>query len=213
MTIRVLLADDHALLREGLRALLAAQPGIAVVAEVGDGREALRRTEELKPDVLVMDVSMPGLNGIEAAQIIRARCPRTQVVMLSMHSSTEHVFRALRAGALGYVLKESAATEVISAVQAVHAGQRYLSPALRDAAAGPADSAKRVGPLESLSTRERQVLQLVVEGNSSAVIARIVHLSPKTVETYRSRLMKKLGVADVPSLVKFAIQHGLTPPA
>jgi DNA-binding NarL/FixJ family response regulator len=209
VTIRVLLADDHALLREGLRALLSANPGITVVAEVGDGREALRRTEELKPDVLVMDVSMPGLNGIEAAQMIRARCPQTQVVMLSMHSSTEHVFRAQRAGALGYVLKESAATEVIAAVQAVHAGQRYLSPALREAAAA---TAERAGPLESLSTRERQVLQLVVEGKSSAAIALIVHLSPKTVETYRSRLMKKLGVADVPSLVKFAIQHGLTPP-
>lgn len=209
MTIRVLLADDHTLLREGLRALLAAHPGIAVVAEVGDGREALRRTEELKPDVLVMDVSMPGLNGIEAAELVHARCPHTRIVMLSMHSSIEHVFRALRAGALGYVLKDSAATEVISAVQAVYAGQRYLSPPLREAAPAP----ERAGPLESLSVRERQVLQLVVEGKSSAVIARIVHLSPKTVETYRSRLMKKLGVADVPSLVKFAIQHGLTPPA
>jgi DNA-binding NarL/FixJ family response regulator len=213
MTIRVLLADDHALLREGLRALLAAHPGITVVADVGDGREALRRAEELKPDVLVMDVSMPGLNGIEAAHIIRARCPQTQVVMLSMHSSTEHVFRALRAGALGYVLKESAGKEVFAAVHAVHAGQRYLSPALRDAAAAAAQDAERAGPLESLSARERQVLQLVVEGRSSAAIARIVHLSPKTVETYRSRLMKKLGVADVPALVKFAIQHGLTPPA
>ena len=212
MTIRVLLADDHALLREGLRSLLAAHPGISVVADVGDGREALRRTEELKPDVLVMDVSMPGLNGIEAAHIIRGRYPQTQIVMLSMHSSTEHVFRALRAGALGYVLKESAATEVIAAVQTVHAGQRYLSPVLRDAAA-TADPAQRAGPRESLSLRERQVLQLVVEGKSSAEIARIVHLSPKTVETYRSRLMKKLGVPDVPSLVKFAIQHGLTPPA
>lgn len=211
MTIRVLLADDHALLREGLRALLGANPGIAVVADVGDGREALRRTEELKPDVLVMDVSMPGLNGIEAAELVRARCPHTQIVMLSMHSSAEHLFRAMRAGALGYVLKESAATEVISAVLAVHAGRRYLSPALRDVAGAAAD--ERAGPLESLSARERQVLQLVVEGKSSAAIARIVHLSPKTVETYRSRLMKKLGVADVPALVKFAIQHGLTPPA
>ena len=213
MTIRVLLADDHVLLREGLRALLASSPGIAVVAEVGDGREALRRSEELKPDVLVMDVSMPGLNGIEAAQLVRARCPQTQVVMLSMHSSSEHVFRALRAGALGYVLKESAATEVIAAVQAVHAGQRFLSPALREMATETTGNAGRAGPLDSLSVRERQVLQLVVEGKSSAAIARLVHLSPKTVETYRSRLMKKLGVADVPSLVKFALQHGLTPPA
>lgn len=213
MTIRVLVADDHTLLREGLRALLAAHPDIVVVAEVGDGREALRRTEELKPDVLVMDVSMPGLNGIEAAQMVRARFPHTQVVMLSMHSSTEHLFRALRAGALGYVLKESAGTEVIAAVQAAHAGRRYLSPALGDVSDAMAVSAKQASPLESLSTRERQVLQLVVEGKSSAAIARIVHLSPKTVETYRSRLMKKLGVADVPALVKFAIQHGLTPPA
>ena len=211
MTIRVLLADDHALLREGLRALLGAHPGIEVVADVADGREALRCAEELKPDVLVMDVSMPGLNGIEAAELVRARCPQTQVVMLSMHSSAEHLFRAMRAGALGYVLKESAATEVISAVQAVHLGRRYLSPALREVAGSGAVD-ERAGPLESLSTRERQVLQLVVEGKSSAAIARIVHLSPKTVETYRSRLMKKLGVADVPSLVKFAIQHGLTPP-
>ena len=212
MTVRVLLADDHALLREGLRAILGANPGITVVADVGDGREALRYAEELKPDVLVMDVSMPGLNGIEAAELVRARCPQTQVVMLSMHSSAEYLFRAMRAGALGYVLKESAAMEVIAAVQAVHLGRRYLSPALRETAGStPADA--RAGPLEILSTRERQVLQLVVEGKSSAAIARIVHLSPKTVETYRSRLMKKLGVADVPSLVKFAIQHGLTPRA
>lgn len=213
MTIRVLLADDHTLLREGLRALLAAHPGIAVVAEVGDGREALRRTEELRPDVLVMDIAMPDLNGIEAASMVRARYPQTRIVMLSMHSSSEHVYRAFQAGASGYVLKESAATEVIAAVQAVHAGQRYLSPALRELSGAIAEGKGGPGPLDSLSARERQVLQLVVEGKSSAEIARTVHLSPKTVETYRSRLMKKLGVPDVPSLVKFAIQHGLTPPA
>ena len=213
MTIRVLLADDHTLLREGLRALLAAHPGIAVVAEVGDGREALRRTEELRPDVLVMDITMPDLNGIEAASMVRARYPQTRIVMLSMHSSSEHVYRAFQAGASGYVLKESAATEVIAAVQAVHAGQRYLSPALRELSGAIAEGKGGPSPLDSLSARERQVLQLVVEGKSSAEIARTVHLSPKTVETYRSRLMKKLGVPDVPSLVKFAIQHGLTPPA
>jgi DNA-binding NarL/FixJ family response regulator len=212
MTIRVLLADDHALMREGLRALLTASPGIEVVGEVGNGRDAVRRVEELAPDVLVMDVSMPDLNGIEAARIVREKRPQTRIVMLSMHSSREHVFRALGAGAAGYVLKDAASGEVIRAVHAVHAGGRYLSPALGDIAREAPGTGARVSPLESLSAREREVLQLVVEGRSSAEIARVVHLSPKSVETYRSRLMKKLGVSDLPALVKFAIQHGLTPP-
>lgn len=213
MTIRVLLADDHAVMREGLRALLTASLGISVIADVSNGREALRRVEELKPDVLVMDIAMPDVNGIEAAHMIRAKSPTTRIIMLSMHSTSEHVYRAIEAGASGYVLKESAGAELIAAVHAVQAGQRYFSPALRGVFEVVTRRSGRESPLESLSTRERQVLQLVVEGKSSAVIAGIVHLSPKTVETYRSRLMKKLGVADVPALVKFAIQHGLTPPA
>jgi DNA-binding NarL/FixJ family response regulator len=211
--IRVLLADDHAVLREGLRALFATSAGISVVGEVGNGREAVRRAEELKPDVVVMDVAMPDLNGVDAARLVRDRSPGTQVIMLSMHSSTEHLHRAFAAGALGYVLKESAATEVIAAVQAVYAGKRYLSPALRDLAGQVPRAAGGAGPIDSLSARERQVVQLVVEGKSSSEIARIVHLSTKTVETYRSRLMKKLGVRDLPALVKFALEHGLTPPA
>ena len=211
MTIRFLLADDHTMMREGLRALLTVSAGISVVGEVGNGREALRSCEALRPDVVVMDIAMPELNGIEAAAMIRSRCPDTRVVILSMHSSSEHIHRAFAAGALGFVLKSSAGAEVISAVEAVHLGRRYLSPALRDVydVAGPA----RASPLESLSARERQVLQLVVEGKSSAEIADVVHLSRKTVETYRSRLMKKLGVGDVPSLVKFALQQGITPVA
>lgn len=212
MTIRVLLADDHAVLREGLRSLLTASPGISVIADVGNGADAIRRAEELKPDVLVMDIAMPDVNGIEASHMIRARIPAARIIILSMHSTSEHVYRAIEAGAAGYVLKESAAAELIAAVQAVHAGQRYFSTAVRGIVEEMARGAGRGGPLQSLSIRERQVLQLVVEGKSSAEIARIVHLSPKTVETYRSRLMKKLGVGDVPSLVKFAIQHGLTPP-
>ena len=205
--IRVLLADDHAMLRDGLNVLLSAGEGIEVVAAVGDGREAVRAAQELNPDVVVMDLAMPELNGIEAARLLRDRCPATRVVILSMHSSSEHVHRALEAGAAGYLLKESAGREVEAAVRAVHAGKRYLSPAL----AAPAPGAARKSPLERLTARERQVLQLVVEGHSSAQIAKLVYLSPKSVGTYRSRMMRKLGVHDVTALVKFAIQHGITP--
>jgi len=212
MTLRVMIADDHQLMREGLRALLASAADIAVIAEVGDGREAVRRAEELRPDVVIMDIAMPVLNGIEAALILRRTCPATRIVMLSMYSTSEHVYRALEAGAAGYLLKESAGTEVLAAVRAVHAGGRYLSKAVADLVQAWDARANHGSPLERLSARERQVLQLVVEGKSSAEIARTVHLSPKTVETYRSRIMGKLGVGDVPALVKFAIQHGLTPP-
>jgi len=209
MTIRVLLADDHAMMRDGLKALLSASPDISVVAEVGNGRDAVDSAQELNPDVAVLDIAMPGLNGIEAARMLRDKCPGVRVVILSMHSTSEYVFRAFDAGAAGYLLKESAGAEVDAAVRAVHAGRRYLSAAI---AARGQPAAGRGGPLESLSARERQVLQLVVEGHSSTEIAKRVHLSRKSVETYRSRLMKKLGVGDVPSLVKFAIQHGITPP-
>ena len=210
MNIKVLLVDDHAVMREGLAALLSAA-GIDVIGTASNGREAVHLARELTPDVVVMDISMPDLNGIEAARQIRVRAPSVRVVMLSMHANREHVHQALAAGADGYVLKESAAAEVAAAVRAVAAGRRYLSPSIEAAMLEAGGSAAR-GPLESLSTRERQVLQLVVEGGSSAEIARTVHLSPKTVETYRSRLMKKLGVHDVTALVKFAVQHGLTPP-
>jgi DNA-binding NarL/FixJ family response regulator len=211
MTIRVLLADDHVMMRDGLKALLTASLGISVVAEVGNGRDAVRRAEELKPDVAIMDISMPELNGIEATRLLRDRCPGIRVVILSMHSSSEHVFRALEAGAMGYLLKESAGAEVNAAVRAVHGGRRYLSRAIAALEPDARSGAGRSSPLDSLSARERQVLQLVVEGHSSAEIARRVHLSPKSVDTYRSRLMKKLGVGDVPALVKFAILHGITP--
>lgn len=212
MTIRVLLADDHAVMRDGLKALLQMAGDITVVGEVGSGLEALRRVPELRPDVVLMDIAMPELNGIEATRLLRAKCPDTRIVMLSMYSSSEHVYRALDAGAAGYLLKDSAGNEVVAAVRAVHAGNRYLSRAV--AQVGRHESARVGGasPWERLSVRERQVLQLVVEGKSSAEIARLVHLSPKTVETYRSRLMKKLDVSDVPSLVRLAIQHGITPP-
>jgi DNA-binding NarL/FixJ family response regulator len=158
---------------------------------------------------------MPELNGIEATRQIREACPSTQVVILSMYATTEHIFRALQAGAKGYVLKESVGTEVVAAVRAVSSGRTYLSKKINNFMIYNYINQRQVtevkSPIESLSVREREVLQLVVEGKSSAEIADILSLSPKTVETYRSRLMQKLNINDVPSLVKFAIQHGLTP--
>ena len=212
MTIRVLLADDHAVLREGLKALLQAQ-GFDVVGAVSNGRDAVRSAIELKPDVVVMDITMPDLNGIEAVTLLRDKLPEARVVMLSMHSSAEHVYRAFEAGAAGYLLKESAGDEMVAALRAVCGGRRYLSRALETLERRALTREETLAsPIQSLSARERQVLQLVVEGHSSSYIAAIIHLSPKSVDTYRSRLMKKLGVADVPALVKFAIQHGLTSP-
>ena len=211
MKIRVLLADDHQMLRDGLKALLQHTADITVVGEAVDGREAVRRAQEFKPDVVIMDIAMRDLNGIEAVRLLREKCPATRVVMLSMHSNSEHVYRALEAGATGFVLKDSAGEEVAAAVRAAHAGRRYLSRAIEALDFSAPFRAGRASPLESLSARERQVLQLVVEGRSSAEIAASIHLSPKTVETYRGRLMTKLGVRDVPALVRFAIEHGITP--
>jgi len=201
--------------RDGLRYLLEAQPDIKVVGDAADGRQTLRLVERLRPDVAIMDIAMPELNGIEATRRIRTDCPSTQVIILSIYSTEEHVSRALEAGARGYVLKESAGIEVVNAVRAVHSGHHYLSQKLSDQliddylhqikASGEKD------PLDRLSPREKEVLQLVVEGKSSAEIAAALSLSIKTVETYRSRIFQKLDIDDLPSLVKFAIQHGLTP--
>jgi DNA-binding NarL/FixJ family response regulator len=215
MTISVFLADDHRIMRDGLRTLIEARPGLCVVGESGDGRAAVREVVRLKPDVVLMDIAMPGLNGIEAAREIRRRCPTTEIVILSMHHTTEHVYRALEAGARGYLLKECAGAEVIEAVQAAKAGKRYLSGKISatevDAVMKRREEGLTASPLDRLSPREREILQLVVEGKSSTAIAKIVFLSPKTVETYRSRLMKKLGVDDLPSLIRYAVANGLTP--
>lgn len=207
--IKVFLVDDHAILRDGLRMMLETQPDIRVVGEAADGREAVRRVPDLDPHVVIVDIGMPELNGVEAIAQIRSRCPDTRFVVLSMHASQEYVTRALQAGALGYVLKESTAADVIAAVRAAYAGNRFLSAKI--ALLRTLDlNLQLARPLESLSEREREVLQLIVEGNSSAEIAGALGLSPKTVETYRSRLMHKLDIRDLPGLVKFAILHGLT---
>ena len=210
MPITLFVADDHAVVREGLANLLAAQPDLRVVGTAAEGRDAVRQVAQLQPQVVILDIAMPQMNGIEAAREMRERAPQSRVVMLSMYSSAEHVFHALEAGARAYVLKESAASEIVAAVRAVHAGRRYLSPKVAELMADMVERSAAESPLSRLSARERQVLQLVAEGRSSAQIAELLHLSPKSVDTYRSRVMQKLHLSDAASLVKFAIQHGLT---
>ena len=210
MPITVFVADDHAIVRDGLVGLLAAQPDIRVVGTAADGRDTLREVMKQQPEVVVMDIAMPTMNGIEATRELRDRVPKARVVILSMHSSVEYVFHALEAGAYGYLLKESAAQDVVDAVRAVHVGRRYLCRKIAEMVAEGIGRGPAASPLESLSKRERQVLQLVAEGRSSARIAVMLSLSPKSIDTYRSRLMQKLHIGDVAGLVKFAIQHGLT---
>ncbi len=211
MAIRVILADDHTIVLDGLRLLLEGQPDIKVIGTASNGLEVVRQVETLHPDVVIIDIAMPELNGVEATRQIHEIAPDTHVVILSMYSSTEHIFQALRAGALGYVLKESAGAELVEAVHTVKVGRPYLSQKLTVVMNDDSSRHKDRSPLERLTSREVQVLQLTVEGKSAAEIAASLSLSPKTVETYRSRLMHKLGLTDLPSLVKFAIQHGLTP--
>lgn len=215
MSITVFLADDHAVVRDGLRYLLEAQRDIEVVGDAANGREAVQLVAQLKPDVAIVDITMPELNGIDATHQIRDVCPATKVIILSMHANTRHIARALQAGARGYLIKESAGIEVVKAVRTVYGGHHYLSQAVSDTVIDDYVLQQRTGEhknaLELLSAREREVLQLVAEGKSSAEIADVLSLSPKTVESYRSRLMQKLDINDLPSLVRYAIKQGLTP--
>ncbi len=210
MSIRVFLADDHAIVREGLVTLLAAQADMTVVGTAANGQEALLQVRALLPDVVILDISMPGQDGIETTRQMLAQWPRLPVVILSMHSGAQHVFHALEAGARGYLLKESAAREIIEAVRMVQTGRRYLSPKVAEIVAEGLSERSGTSPLESLSRREREIIKLVADGHSSAAIGEMLHLSPKTVDSYRSRLMQKLHITELAGLIKFAIQYGLT---
>ncbi|MGD2146978.1 MAG: response regulator transcription factor [Anaerolineae bacterium] len=214
MTIRVFLADDHAVVREGLRAYLDGEQDIEVVGEAGNGRDALAQVAETVPDVAVIDVAMPDINGIEATERMGRICPETQVVILSMHSTNEYVFRALQAGAKAYVLKESAGKELINAVHAVQRGHHYLSPKVSDQLivdyVKQREAAKPRSPLAALTAREQQILRLLAEGAATNEIATALSLSRSTVNTYRSRLMRKLDISDLASLIRFAMRHGVT---
>lgn len=208
--IRVLIADDHDVVAEGLRHVIEAQPDMELVASVRDGREAIRRAIETGPDIVLMDSAMPELNGCEATLLIVRSLPETRVIMVSMYTDPEHACRALEAGASGYVIKRSAAREVVEAIRAVRAGRRYLSEPLSGAVIDRyvARSSAR-GSGTPLSSRERQVLQLLAEGKSMVDIAATLSLSQKTVETYRARMMEKLDIRDLAGLVRYAIKQGI----
>jgi two-component system response regulator NreC len=212
-SIRVLLADDHRMMREGIRALLERQPGIRVIGEASDGREAVRLAMQLRPDVVVMDVSMPMLNGFEATRQIRRDCPDTRVLVLTVHESEEYVARLLAAGASGYIVKKAAVDDLSNAIRTVHSGEVFLYPSIAKVVIE--DYVRRlregrsVNSREVLSDREREVLQLIAEGYTSREIAEMLHLSVKTVQNHRSKIMRKLDLHDRGELIKYAIRQGI----
>jgi DNA-binding NarL/FixJ family response regulator len=204
----ILIADDHAVVRRGFSMILAAQWDMQVLAEVANGREAVEKAEELQPDVCVMDVTMPELNGIEATRRLLKVSPKTRVLALSMHKDSVYVREILRAGAKGYLLKDSSETDFLKAVRAVAVGQGYLSPEVSDAVLD--DYRKHVtNPIDLLSTREREVLQLIAESKTNKDIANALNLSVYTVEAHRGRIMEKLNLHSIGELVRFAVRNGL----
>lgn len=213
MEIKVFIADDHTVVRDGLRALLEANPGLKVVGGSASGRQAIGQVQKLQPDVVIMDISMPEVSGVNAAQQILEDCPQTKVIILSIFGDPEHIYWALRAGAQGYLLKDSSGREVIEAIFKVQGGDYYLSqPVVRTMITDYLEQRgilESKDPLQDLSQREREIFHWVIKGKTSAEIAKILFISPKTVESYRSRMMRKLGLSDLPSLIRFAIQKGL----
>lgn len=213
MSTRVLIADDHKIFREGLRALLEKQRGIEVVAEAKDGLEAVRFAQKLIPDVVIMDVAMPEKNGIEATRETLEVLPKTKVIALSMHSDRRFVLQMLKAGAVGYLLKDSAFEELAAAIQAVVSGQTYLSPKITDVVIKEylhSQTRSEASVFTILTHREREVLQLLAEGKSTKEIAATLHVSVKTIETHRQQVMDKLDIHSVAELTKYAIREGLT---
>ena len=216
--ISVLLADDHTLVRAGLRTLVDALPDVQVVADASDGRAALRLIKTLRPDVVLMDIGMAGMNGLEATARAAKEFPQVRIIMLSMHTSEEYVLRALRSGATGYLLKDANPAELEIAIRAVANGETYLSPGVSKHVV--AEYLRRVGavsagvaaenPYASLTPRQRETLQLIAEGHSTKQIAQILGLSVKTVESYRAELMERLNIHDIAGLVRYAIRTGLT---
>jgi DNA-binding NarL/FixJ family response regulator len=210
--VRILIVDDHGIVRDGISALLGREDGLEVVGLAATGKQAVLIAERLRPGVVIMDLVLPVLNGIDATKRILSSLPQTKIVALSACGTSEHVYLALRAGVHGYVMKDAAGAELVLALRTVLSGKRYLSASVTEAFAndGP-NRAAGSSPLERLSRREREVLHLTVEGYSSTQIALQLSLSPKSVDTYRSRLMQKLGVSNRSTLIRFAIQHAMAP--
>jgi two-component system, NarL family, response regulator NreC len=211
--IRVLLADDHTILRAGLRMMLNAQPDIEVVGEASDGRQALTEALRLQPDVVLMDITMPELNGIEATRQIKRALDSTRVLILTMHENEEYLFQVLRAGASGYILKEAADTELISAIRVVYSGRFYMSPSAQTMMVGDyllrVRSGEERDSYSALTEREREILKLVAEGLTNNQIAERLYISPKTVDTHRTHIMDKLNLHSRAELVKYAMRRGL----
>ncbi len=211
MDITIFLADDHAVMRDGLRLLLQMEKNFNVIGEANNGREAVSQIIKLSPDVVIMDIGMPKIDGIEAARQIHKTDPAIKIIILSMHDTTDHVYRALKAGALGYVLKEETSNEVIQAVKTVYQDERYLSRKISEKLISSylnhLDTLEN--PVDSLSERELEILRFLIHGKTNAEIGVILDISAKTVQTYRTRLTEKIGVKDIPGLIRFAIKHNL----
>jgi two-component system response regulator NreC len=212
MTISIVLADDHPVVRRGMQTLLEAEPDFAIIGEAGDGLESVRLVENLQPDVLILDLMMPGLSGLEALRIIRKRSPRTRVVVLSMHNTNAFVAEALKNGATGYVLKGSDEQNLVRAVREAAAGRRFLSPPVTERAIDAYIEQARAAsldPHDTLTAREREVLQLTAEGKTGPEIAARLHISHRTVENHRANLMRKLLLKNQSELVRYALRRGL----
>lgn len=213
MSLRILLADDHRLVRQGLRKMLEEHPEWQVVAEAGDGREAVRLAEESKPDVAIIDVAMPLLNGVETTRQISRRAPRVHILVLSMHADEAYVTQIMKAGAIGYLLKDSADVDLMKAVTAVAQGQSFFSPAVArlmlDDYVKPKADGEPTDRYETLSDREREVFQLVAEGKSNKEVAAILFISVNTVETHRARILEKLNVHSAAEIVLYAVRRGV----
>jgi two-component system response regulator NreC len=213
MKIRILLADDHTILRAGLRMMLNAQPDMEVIGEAQDGRQAIEETQKLRPDIVLMDITMPDLNGIEATRQIKRLVSDVKILMLTMHEHDDYVFQALQAGASGYMLKEAADTELITALHVITSGQFYLSPTAQSVVVGDYLQKVRTGEerdsYSSLTEREREILKLVAEGFTNNQIAERLVISPKTVDTHRTHIMDKLNMHSRAELIKYAMRRGL----
>ncbi|MBI2954879.1 MAG: response regulator transcription factor [Chloroflexi bacterium] len=211
--VRVLVVEDHGIVRDGIRLLLQAEPDMEVVGEASDGQSAIEKAAQLDPDVVLMDLGLPNVSGIDATRCIRESCPRTKVLALTVHDSDDHFFRSLDAGASGYVLKGATSNELLHAIRAAYRDEIYLPPSLSKRLVGDYLRRVRAGEekdsYDSLSSREREVLRLIAEGNTNQEIASLLTVSPSTVQTHRSRIMEKLNLRSRADLIKYAIRRGV----